>query len=134
MSQDKKEANFAQRRLLKSRLKQIEEVSNKISGIVRQLAIGGIAILWVFNKTDKGQLVQLHEHVNTIFLFFTLALLCDLLHYLIQLSINALYTFTSLWKKHIPDWLGGMAWVFWVIKILLVLAGYVMINVYLVWE
>lgn len=122
-----------QRRLIVNRQKQIGVVSAKISGIVRELAIGGIAILWVFNKVGEHQLVQLHEHVNAIFLFFTMALLCDLLHYLMQLLVNALYTFTPLKVYNIPNWLGCVAWCFWTAKILLVLVGYVMINVYLVW-
>lgn len=56
--------------------------SSKVSDIVRQLALGGIGIIWAF-RTGTVDAPLLDRRLVLAALFITLALASDLLHYLV---------------------------------------------------
>ena len=68
------------------------DMSNTASGLVRQLAFAGIAVIWIF-KTDvsvRGFNVP-NELIWPGFLF-VLALLLDLLHYLVGTAVWGIFS------------------------------------------
>ena len=57
--------------------------TSKTSEINRSLIISGIAIIWIFNKTSKNNVVDLPSDLVLPLSLFFLSLFVDLLHYFI---------------------------------------------------
>lgn len=115
-----------------------EELSGKLSDIVRQLAFAGIGIIWIvsLNKPDSTVSISRELTFPLILLVFTLFL--DALQYLVSTAI-----WYSVYHKHhkkganedteinekeawnIPSW------VIFIAKVLVLFTSYVLLFIYL---
>jgi hypothetical protein len=110
--------------------KAYEELSGKASDIVRQLAFGGIALIWLFRLgTDK--VFTLDQTMLNAALFIFLALFFDFLQYLCSALIWFLY-FRHKEKKdtsaspdfEAPEQLNWPGWTFFCAKAVMILIAY----------
>lgn len=108
--------------------------SAKASEIIRQMALGGVAIIWIFRTAQQGpDQIPPGELVPPIFLFL-LCLGADLMQYIAG---------TLLWQYHTreaqksgkkeftaPAWINYPAWWLFGIKALLVAVAYLYLILY----
>lgn len=113
--------------------------SGKLSDINRQIAFAGIALIWIFKKTNGNEIVICHELVLPSILL-ALALGFDIFQYIYQSITWALfyrYHEKRLKKKkidkeiHAPTVLNYPSWIFFILKVLLVITAYIFIIIYL---
>lgn len=60
--------------------------SGKVSEVARQLALGGIAVIWIF-KIDAGGAQRINPNLSLPSLFLVLCLTCDLLQYAVSAGV-----------------------------------------------
>lgn len=126
---------------MKTKLKEIKEdfyaFSSKTSDITRQLALAGIAIIWIFRITENDTIKLLPQTVQILKLL-VLCLLFDFCHAFIP---SFTYGFmTSIFKRNgkvdddvveynqlwtIPEW------AFFVIKIIFLVWAYIILWIFL---
>jgi hypothetical protein len=108
--------------------------SAKASEIIRQMALAGVAVVWIFRSAQQGpNQVPPGELVPPIFLFL-MCLGADLLQYLVA---------TVLWQYHTkqaqkggkkeftaPDWINQPAWWLFGIKSVLAAVAYLYLILY----
>lgn len=113
--------------------------TSKTSDVVRQLAFAGIAVIWlVRTNTDKAVHPVPSELVPALALF-SLALACDLLHYTVSSLIWSVYYRIKIGENlsectpfEEPSWLPFPGWFFFTLKILILLAAWGWLAIYLI--
>jgi hypothetical protein len=118
-----------------------EKTSGKLSEINRNIAFAGIAIIWIFTKTDTQIVVPSELVLPAIFL--VLSLIFDMLQYAYKTVIYAV-VFRNKEKEikrkklnrdeefdHSPT-LNIITWTLWVFKIAFVILAYCIIFNFLV--
>ena len=125
-------------------LKAYQNDTEKASTQARTLSVSGIAIIWIFNKSDiLGKGIP-GELILPLFLF-ALSLMFDYLHYL-----YGSFAYHYLYKKNLnkalknatneesdpsfpkPKHINKPKWFLFAIKHLLVFIGYIMLGIFLV--
>lgn len=121
------------------------DASSTLSAINRQISFAGIGIVWIFTKSDNGTII-LDKDLYWAILFFSLALLLDLLQYVyksivlgcfhrckeIQLDKNK-----KGQKNILEEYVGYSAnfniltWVFYISKVISTIIAYVLLSNYL---
>lgn len=109
----------------------IGRVSANVSNILRQLVLAGVGIIWLFRVTSKDGSIQIDSHLLVALGAFVLAIVIELLHYLVEILLNAYYLTDKMKKTEMPTYVSGISWFLWGIKLLLVLFAYVLIGVFL---
>jgi hypothetical protein len=111
--------------------------SGKASDLNRQLGFAGIAIIWLFKKEPIGGLTIPHELVLPSFLIVA-SLGCDMLQYCLASVIwHRFYrSKETLGIKEDKDlshsvWLERPIWIVFWLKIILIVAAYVFISLFL---
>ncbi len=111
--------------------------SGKTSDITRHLSFAGIAIIWIFRSNIPHEPLISKDLLLPSF-FLVIALSCDLLQYLSGTIIWYFYhrkkekEGLSNKKNIIPSiWLNKPIFVFFTLKIICVITGYIMIIIFL---
>jgi hypothetical protein len=63
--------------------------SGNASAAARQIAFAGIAVVWVFNQPQSGQLLALPDALVMVLLLLCATLACDLLQYAFSAAVAA---------------------------------------------
>jgi hypothetical protein len=112
--------------------------TGKLSDINRQIAFAGIALIWIFKKNDVGNLIICHELVLPAILL-AIALGADIMQYIYQSITWAI--FYRYYEKRTdnddaeifaPSILNYPSWMFFIIKVALVLIAYLFIIDFLI--
>lgn len=98
---------------------------------MRQLVLAGVGIVWLFKVTGKDGSIQIDSHLLIALGLFVLAIVIELLHYLVEILLNAYYLTDKMKETEMPTCVSGISWFLWGIKLLLVLSAYVLIGVFL---
>lgn len=106
-------------------------VSANVSNILRQFILGGIGIVWLFKVVGNDGHFQLDFQLLVALGAFVLAILSELLHYIVEIMMNAVYLTDIRKDKVMPTYLSSISWIFWIVKIVLVLFAYVLIGRFL---
>lgn len=106
-------------------------VSANVSNILRQFILGGIGIVWLFKVVGSDGHFQLDFQLLVALGAFVLAILSELLHYIVEIIMNAVYLTDKMKDKVMPTYLSSISWIFWIVKIVLVLYAYVLIGRFL---
>ncbi|MCL2327099.1 MAG: hypothetical protein FWC39_01160 [Bacteroidetes bacterium] len=118
-----------------------EKASGKLSDISRNIALAGFALIWIFTKTDTQTIIPKELILPAIFLVVSLT--CDILQYAYKTIVWAIIfrckekeIKRKRWKqdkefKHSPA-LNIVTWVFFCVKIVLVLLAYSLILKFLI--
>lgn len=129
--------------MAKSRLSEFKNdyyfFTGKLSDINRQIAFAGIAIIWVFKK-GEGLEFQIDNELILPAIFIVSALAFDIFQYIYQSITWAIfYTYYNRKNKKedkkikSSEYLNYPSWVFFIIKVVLVLIAYWKIFAYL-WD
>ena len=113
------------------------EFSGKASDAARNLALAGIAVVWIF-RIGEGSASRLPQPLIWAVCLFALALALDLLHY----SLAAVTWGTFHWLKEkagaseeskltAPRWLNWIPILFWGFKIVSVIVGHAFLGRFL---
>ena len=113
------------------RKKNIACVSANVSNILRQFILAGVGIVWLFKVVGKDGHFQLDFQLLIALGFFVLAILLELLHYIVEIIMNAVYLTDKMKDKEMPTYLSSISWLFGIGKIVLVLLAYVLIGKFL---
>ena len=117
--------------------KDFHELSGKASDISRQLAFAAIAVIWLFKTDTPTRQIAIPPELIRAGILIVAALAADLLQYVAASLTWGLYAY-YLERKHIPSverhghWLVLPMRVLWVVKIALVIAGYILILLFLI--
>lgn len=125
----------------KSKLSEYKEdyyfFTGKLSDINRQIAFAGIAIIWIFKKMD-GNSISLDQDLILPAVYFVVSLAFDMIQYIYQsLTWSIFYTYHKRKGKSedkkikSPEYLNAPAWLFFAIKVILVILAYFKIFKYL---
>lgn len=129
---NKRSVNFSKENdNVKTRKKCIENASTKVSSVLRQFILAGIGVVWLFRVTGSDGAVTLNYNLMLALKFFVGAILSEFLHYLYEISVNAIYLSGSLRSRNMPSWVAIIPWFLWIIKLLLVFLAYVHIGSFL---
>jgi hypothetical protein len=112
--------------------------SGKLGDLLRQLGLGGIAIIWAFKgPTDKTPIVPTPLILPTALIASSLA--CDFMQYVAGAIAWGIYSRRKEKQKiattvefEAPDWINWPALFFYCIKIPLMIAGYCFLVRYLI--
>ncbi len=104
--------------------------TQKLSDINRQIAFAGIAIIWVFKQTNGNEIIIEQPLIYPLKLI-VIALALDMLHYIYQSSIWAIFYSYYKHKYQSEDHeldsspkLNIIAWALFAFKVLLVIIAY----------
>jgi amino acid transporter len=125
------------------KLSEFRKVSNdytsKASEITRQLSLAGIAIIWLFKNPDRDENL-LHPNLKCSLLLLSFALFFDLVQYIAG-GITWIVFFRKQEKKYIddtsdpeikaPTTMSIPIYIFYALKIILMLISYILIFLYL---
>jgi hypothetical protein len=117
-----------------------EEASSKVSDITRQMALAGIAIIWIFRQPETAEKILSKDLIYPLF-FFVFTLSCDIFQYIYKTV--AWYWFFRLHEKKVnkknpdpslkanpvmnyPTWL-----LFW-LKVIGLIIGYTLVIKFLI--
>lgn len=106
-------------------------VSANVSNILRQFILAGVGIVWLFKVVGNDGHFQLDFQLLVALGAFVLAILSELLHYIVEIIMNAVYLTDHRKNKEMPTFLSSISWLFWIVKIVLVLFAYVLIGRFL---
>lgn len=116
------------------------EFTGKLSDINRQIAFAGIALIWIFKKSDSGNFIICHELLLPAILLAG-ALGFDMLQYIYQSFTWAIFYRYHEKRANNEDIdikastkLNYLSWIFFSIKVLLVLIAYILIIKFLLKE
>ena len=123
---------------LKEIRKDYEDLSRTFSSTVRNLAISGIAISWLF--TSKGDIDTLKSMLIVALVFFIITLFADLIqNYMLSITW---YKYYILMKEKYgrneedevkePEEKNKLGWILYKGKLLTLVIGYVLIFVYFI--
>lgn len=116
-----------------------EEASSKVSDLTRQMALAGIAIIWIFRQTDLSGQIICKELIPPL-IFFILSLTFDILQYIYKTVAWYLFfrTREKKTKKKNPDPMTQAkpimnlpTWILFSSKVVSLIIGYIMIFIYL---
>lgn len=116
-----------------------DALTGKASDVARHLAFAGIAIVWIF-RSGEGTAVKLPDQLVFALSLFGAALLFDLLHYVVASVIWGSFHRQEEQKLSgaaedpdvdAPAWHNRPAIVFFALKIVAVVVGYVVMLVFL---
>lgn len=127
--------------MAKSKLSEFKDdyyfFTGKLSDINRQIAFAGIALIWVFKKGDNSEF-QIDSELILPAILIVSALACDIFQYIYQsVTWSIFYTYHNRKNKsedkkiESPECLNYPSWVFFFIKVILVLIAYCKIFGYL---
>ena len=105
--------------------------SKSLSDVNRQLAFAGIAVIWIFTKTEKLPLV-IPDDLLFPLLFFLISLSLDLCHYISQAWSWGIFQYYKEQIKKVksdeqfkaPNWINTTGVLFWVAKVIANVIGY----------
>jgi len=125
---------------LKDWLQEFYEDTGKISDILRNLALGGIGIIWIFKNTELTHNILPPELISPL-RFIVLALIADLLQYLWRAGNVYFYyrlyeiryqqdklTEEDIEDVALPIYISIGTWIIFLLKIILVAIAY--FNIY----
>jgi len=116
-----------------------DALTGKASDVARQLSFAGIAIVWIF-RSGEGTVVKLPVLLVIALTLFGVALLFDLLHYVVASAIWGWFHKQEERKisrpaedpeLDAPGWYNRPAIIFFTLKIAAVIVGYVVMLVFL---
>lgn len=117
-----------------------EYLSGKLSDISRKLCFVGFAVIWMYNITFKDISVRQELYLPTLLL--CVSLFFDVMQYLV--SSLSWYIFYLKKRKDNsndddtsvkePEWLNIVPWLFWGLKIIALIIGYVYIVDFLFYK
>jgi hypothetical protein len=118
-----------------------ESASGKLSDINRNIALAGIALVWIFTKTDTQTIIP-KELIFPAFLL-VISLTCDILQYAYSTIIWAIVfrrKELKISKENLPldtefthsTYLSLATWIFFGVKIILVFLAYCLIINFLI--
>lgn len=114
----------------KERYNAISKASGDVSDLVRNLSFAGIAVVWML-RTEWD--TQSYENIMLCSIFlFALSIMCSLLHYVVEVLLNQIYSSDAKLNKDIPSWGLSVSWALWCIKVICVIAAYILISIVLV--
>ena len=108
------------------------EATDKVSELVRQLSLAGIAVVWILRTGDHSGGIKYSSELLRPLVFFVGSLSCDLLQYSYKSAVWGLLN-RYYWRRHhdnkadvqvSPKWNWLTLILFW-FKVLLVIIGYV---------
>ncbi len=104
--------------------------TGKLSEITRQIAFAGIALIWIFKKSEKSEFLIDDELILPAILIVS-SLAFDLFQYIYQsVTWSIFYTYHNRKNKSedkkikAPEYLNYPSWVFFFLKVVLVLIAY----------
>jgi hypothetical protein len=120
--------------------KTYEEASSKVSDITRQMALAGIAIVWIFRQVDTGDRIICQELILPL-IFFVASLFFDILQYLYKTI--AWYVFFRINEKNnhsqktdpliqAKPRMNYPTWALFYLKVLCLVLGYIFVFIYLI--
>ena len=123
---------------LKEIRKDYEDLSRTFSSTVRNLAISGIAISWLF--TSKGDIDTLKSMLIVALVFFIITLFADLIqNYMLSITW---YNYYILMKEKFgkneedevkePEEKNQLGWLLYKVKLWTLVLGYILIFVYFI--
>lgn len=119
--------------------------SANVSELSRNLSYAGIGVIWIFKQTSSGGLSlfmnSIPEVLRLPLILFIVVLFLDLSQYVIQTAIWYPYYLKNK-KKHAneneedvilnePEIYSAIPWCLWIIKLVIVVAAYVLMGVFL---
>jgi len=116
-----------------------EEASGKVSDLTRQMALAGIAIVWIFRQPDVQANIICKELIPPL-LFFITSLTFDILQYIYKTVAWAIFfrTKENQTKKKNPDppmtanpIMNYPTWTLFALKVIFLIIGYIFIFIYL---
>jgi hypothetical protein len=116
-----------------------EEASSKVSDLTRQMALAGIAIIWIFRQPDSSDKI-ICEGLIPPLIFFVFTLTFDILQYIYKTVAWAIFfrTKEKKAKKKNPDppmqanpIMNLPTWILFASKVVCLLLGYILIFTYL---
>lgn len=108
----------------------ISKASSDVSDLVRNLSFAGIAVVWML-RTEWD--TQSYERIMLCSIsLFALSIMCSLLHYVIEVLLTQIYSSDAKLDKDIPSWGLSVSWALWWIKVISVIAAYILIAIVLV--
>jgi ABC-type Fe3+-siderophore transport system permease subunit len=115
-------------------LEEYQEASGKVSELNRNLALGGLAIIWIFKNPEKNPKI-LNENLVWALIFLVASLSFDLVHYIWRtIIIHEVYKKAIKEKKEkeeYPNYLKNSSWFFFWSKIAAMIIAYIFIFIYL---
>lgn len=116
------------------RYRGLYNASEKVTNINRTLSIAGIAQVWLFLNYNPSI-----DERNILFValcLFVSSIILEYIHYIIEVIIKWLYSGKLLIKetssgkeiRSIPNFALFLSWSFWVLKIIVTLAGYSIVG------
>src|SRR5687767_13831935 len=115
-------------------LEEYQEASGKVSELIRNLSLGGLAVIWIF-KDANDTLKTLDGKLLTAILFLVISLGVDLIHYFSRtVAIYSVYRAvkkSNLNSKDYPTWLSNLSWLFFFGKILSMVIAYAYIYCFI---
>lgn len=107
--------------------------TGKTSDIIRQLGLGGIALIWLFKIDVSGSQSKLPSEFSHPLALITFGLAIDLLHYFIAASIWGIFQ-RKMEKSNIglaefsaPNWFNWPGIFCFVVKFLAITAAYILL-------
>ncbi len=114
-------------------LSEYQEASSKVSDLIRNLSLGGLALVWIF-KNDDNNGPRMDSKLIWALIFLVSSLSFDLIHYIIRtLTIYRVYTKTKKMKStsgFYPMYLSNLSWLFFALKIISMVVAYFLIFSY----
>jgi hypothetical protein len=116
-----------------------EEASSKVSDLTRQMALAGIAIIWIFRQPDTSEKIICKELLTPL-IFFISTLSFDILQYIYKTIAWAIFfrIKEKKTKKQDPDppmqarpIMNLPTWILFFLKVICLLIGYILIFNYL---
>ena len=71
-----------------------------------------MGIVWLFKVVGKDGHFQLGFQLLIALGFFVLAILLELLHYIVEIIMNAVYLTDKMKDKEMPTYLSSISWLF----------------------
>lgn len=110
----------------------ISDLSAKVSDINRNLVLAGIGVIWIFVQTDKAGTVILEDNLVWALILFVASISLEFLQYVLTILVNFYYLRACKKNKDMPTWYSYIPWIFWAIKVLLMIWAYVLIYLFLI--
>ena len=126
---------------MKTKLKEVKEdfyaFSGATSSIYRQLALAGIAIIWLFKKEKDGQ-IQMTPDLLNILKLIVLSLVFDFCHGIFPTIVYGIMNLKFRNKGKDDDdevnysqWWTAPEWIFFVLKVVFLIWAFVKLWLYL---
>lgn len=114
--------------------------SGTLSDNARKLAFSGIAIIWIFTKLSDSGAIEIPSLLKSALLWLVFMLVTDMLQYswkTITLKIVLDQKLKLEGRKDdteviIPSWVNNGTWILFILKIVLLVIGYIQILKYMI--